>query len=92
MVIICTIRNVINLNLDAAESTFITWATDINGVHHFVLQKFGDILYSVHICPLFFARPLIYKNSISVLFFLHCKGSVNGFGWHMVSAVQFIYL
>ena len=72
MVIICTIRNVINLNLDAAESNFITWATDINGVYHFVLQNFGDILYIF--VPCFFARPLIYKNSISVLLFLHCKG------------------
>ena len=72
MVIICAIRNVINLNLDAAESTFITWATDINEVHHFVLQNFGDILYIF--CPLFSARPLIYKNSISVSLFLRCKG------------------
>ena len=66
MDIICTIRNVFNLKLDAAESTFIIWATGINGLHHFVVQNFGDTLYKV---PLFFARPLIYKISISIYYF-----------------------
>ena len=97
----CIIKNVINLKLDAAESTFIIWATGINGAHHFVSQNFGDTLYKY---SLVFARPLIYKTSISVLLFPYCEDrfsdliilvsgfcSINGFGWHMVSAVQLIY-
>ena len=50
LVIICIIRNVINLKLDAAESTFIIWATGIDGAHHFVLQNFGDTLYKIFPC------------------------------------------
>ena len=68
MVIICTIRNVFNLKLDAAESTFIIWAMGINGVHHFALQKFGDILYKF---LLFFARPLIYKKNRSLFYYFY---------------------
>ena len=62
----------------------------INGSHHFVLQDFGDTLYKYF---LIFARPLIYKNSTSVLLFPYCEGrssdliilvpgfcSINGFG------------
>ena len=45
MAIICTIRNVIKLKLDAAESTFIIWGTGINDALRFVLQNFGDTLY-----------------------------------------------
>ena len=94
---ICTIRDVINLKLNAAKSTFIIWTTDINGPHHFVFQTFGDTLYKHSLLLVFFARPLIYKICISVLLFLFYEGrfsdlnvlvpdfcSINGFCWHMV--------
>ena len=90
----CTIRDAINLKLNAAKSTFIIWTTDSNGPHHFVFQNFGDTLYNI---PCFFARPLIYKICIYVLLFLFYEGRfsglnvlvpdfclMNGFCWHMV--------
>ena len=83
IVMICTIRDVINLKLNAAKSTFIIWTTDINGPHHFVFQNFGDTLYKhslfffvvVVFLFFFFTWALIYKVCIrSVLLFLFYEG------------------
>ena len=62
--------------------------------------------HTVQILPCFFARPLIYSICISVLLFPYCEGRFldmillvhgfcsilyNGFGSHMVCAVQLFF-
>ena len=70
MVIVCTIRDVINLKLDAAKSICIIWTTGINGPHHFALQKFGDTLYKYFLAFRTASNPLnlyLCFNIISIL-------------------------
>ena len=69
MAIICTIRNVINLKLDAAEATFIIWGMGINDALRFVLQNFGDTLYiQIFPCCLHGLKSIKF---LSVFFYFH---------------------